>query len=1027
MKNSVSFLALSLGLFCAQNVFAANTIVESGGSGTGNWVADQPGLYNDFIPSGTIKRLAASKGAILTVDGNLNIVGVKGTPWNTIDIRDAGTDVTINGNLTSSFAPNNDRVSHGIYLVSGKLTINGDTKLTEGYGYESKQAKSALYNYGGTADINGNMDILINGNIFYPGGKGLMANNNALTEMKSTTGTPYLLSVTNNGSQRSVESQGGSLIDLDLVKLNGNSKISNGMGMFAYGKDSRIRFMGGEFNDNYSSIPAATAMWSQYQGNITATGYAGGSLTVNSSGNNEKAIWAFGNSQINLNSEKHADFVTNINTKPYNSANRGQNGISAGTLGMIGADGAIIDTPNVEVTAPDIDDPSGKAEIIIDSQSRVGSRWGLSEINAFGQTNINIESSSAYALSVMGDGNKIHLYGLDGQKRSQITAAGTAINFAFADGYALDTDDNKLHGGQEIIVEKADITHKGETYLTNGDLIQVGGSVPTGNDGQNTGIMKVPDAVINATLTLRESSATALDGHYLLNVRNGNYDGETKASSFTMNADNTVLTGHIITEEEPDSLTRAAGVSSTSTLNMTNNSVWYMTQNEDAANQGMNSNLTNLNVDRSSEVYLNSRESWINRSPNQPIVYNELITKTLSGNGSFYFHTDIENGATDRLIVTEPGGASGDHTVIVKNDASQNTDGSEVLHIVQTQGGDAKFALQGAVPVELGAYGYGLRRNADDENKWELFYLAPSSSAETFNTFLHTNYLLSYLDLETLMQRMGELRYSQPDNNVWIKGLAGRLNSFGPEMIHGYRMNYDGFQGGIDHTTDFAGGRLYGGVMGGLINGDQKFHYGKGSADNIQAGLYGGWLNKDGYYGDAVLKYARLKNKFNILDSQFETVTTSSRTNAYTASLELGKRFVDNGGWFLEPQLQAVYGHQQSFSATASNGLRVHFDDYNSLLLRGSALIGYEFHDTDSFSQVYFKTGYIREVLADDVGIQFNGGLRQKNDFSGGWWENALGVTTRFAENHNIYLEAGYKHGGMFDQYQGNLGYRYEF
>ncbi len=1033
MKNSTFLLVSSFAVisFSAESQAQLNSVIDEG---AGKFSAAIAGNYNPFAPTGTISKFNAANGAVVAIDGPLTAVGnaSSGTAWNVIDVRSIPgnqTEVSINGNLNLTYAPNtyvqsgtplpddpnfpslpipgdtdddsdpdgndvptpdadpraNDTASNGIYINQGTVNLNGNSTLSGGPGYASNLGKSAIFNIGGTLNVNGDLTVNVTG------GKGIYASN-AIVNMNSTSNVPYLYTVNNSSNQRGIDANNGSKVKMDMIKMQGTSSSSNGIGIHATGLGTEVSFMGGSFNENYTSRPGATGLWAQGLAKIDVKGYDNGSLTANASGNNEKSVWAFGGGQIDINSEKHANFITNINT--YSSLQflrKGMNGVTAGSLGAKDSSGNIIDAP-----------------------ARVGSKYGNAAVNIYGETHINVADAGGYGIRAMGDGAQINLKTLSGAGRSSVFAKATAINFAFADGYTLDTSNNLLTGGQQINIENTDITHDGTSSYLSGNLIQVGGTTISANDGMNTGIMQVPDAVTNATLNLKDSTAFAVDGKDLMNVANSTYGGTTANSSIAFNADNSTLVGHIST---------AAG--STSGLNLTNGSVWYLTSGDTTANNGKASNLSSLTTASGTHVYLNSKDLWLTRSSNQPTNYNELTVGKLDGTGVFHFHTDIENGQTDRLIVTD-NSSTGQHIAHVKNDGAQNTDGSEVLHIIKTEGGPT-FKLQNDALVELGAYTYGLRRNADDPEKWELYHVANSSTSETFNTFIHTNYLLTYLDTQTLLQRMGELRYNKPRNNLWVKGITGKLNSFGRELNNGYKMDYDGIQAGLDFAdSENRNGQLYGGVMLGIINADQDFRDGDGSADNLHAGIYGGYMADNGFYYDAVLKYSRLKNKFNVLDSALDRVTTSGRTNAYTASLETGKRFWKDN-WFIEPQIQASYTYQQDYSSTASNGLHVDFDSYNSLLLRGSAVLGYEFHQQDHFTQVYFKTGYIRELLADDISYRINNGNKHKNDFSGGWWENALGINARFGEHHNIYAEAGYRTGNLFNQYQADLGYRYEF
>lgn len=147
--------------------------------------------------------------------------------------------------------------------------------------------------------------------------------------------------------------------------------------------------------------------------------------------------------------------------------------------------------------------------------------------------------------------------------------------------------------------------------------------------------------------------------------------------------------------------------------------------------------------------------------------------------------------------------------------------------------------------------------------------------------------------------------------------------------------------------------------------------------------------------------------------------------------VELFKRFTlhreKDSQWFVEPQAQLVYTDQGGFSSRASNGLKIHYDDYDSLLARAGGIVGYELSNAKHKSEVYLKGGYVRELMADDIGYRINGTPKQSSDFSGGWREAAVGVSTRLTDGHSLFMEVGYRDGDNFDQNHANVGYRFEY
>lgn len=1048
MKKAPSLILLAAPLAMTP-ALADNTVSET----DQRYTANQSGQYTDFTQAGTIKTFAVSNGAIITLTGAsgtpLVLTGVSGkVDGNTLDIKGASSQVTVNGDIRYNYGSNTNSASKYVYngiavTGGGRFVLNGNlTATSTSSGYNSP--KSAMYVDGTTssAELNGNANLTI------AGGKGLFAANGGTIDMTSGSGTPYLLSVTNKSSQRSVEANNGGTVTLDLVDMNGTG-FSNGVGLYAT-KNSSITFLGGDFNQGSNSRYGANALFALNHSSVTATGYDGGHLRIKTAGTNEIGAWATGNSQVTINSDKHQDFQTVIHTTGTGQSH----GLAAGSLG------------------------GGNASTPTDSTGHAGSQYGNSEVTVYGKTDITTEGKDSAGLRVMGDGAKITLTPLVAGVRNSIQSAASAIRYSFANGYSLASNGDRLEGGQVIDLTDTDMAHLDGATGTAG-LIEVGGLAGRTSDGQNAGIMNVADAVKDATLNLANSSATAQDGRSLLNVNaSQNSANGVFASSFTLNAENSELVGRTMT----DSALASDGSVSQSTVNLKGSRWFLLDKNSSDASHYATSSLTTLDLQDDSQVFLNSREAWQQGfAGKQPSHYGSLQLGSLSGAGAFHFYTDIVNQLTDKLTISDAGGSTGSHSVQVANDGSQSTLGNERIEIIDTNGGSGQFGLYQDALVELGGNTYALRKNADDN--WELYgYTAPpvdpyptdptdptdpvdptdpsdpadptdpsdpvipgpgpgpgpapgpgTSTTRAFHSQVHTNYLMSYLDMQTLLQRMGELRYNERegDGNLWLRTNGGRLHSFSGSNFDGYRLSYQGIQAGVDHRVPVSSGDLFVGAMIGHTEADQNFDEGSGGARNTHIGIYGTWLHENGFYIDAVLKAARLKNNFSVSDTQGKQVKSSGDSTGYSASLEAGKRFTvhseKNSQWFVEPQAQLVYTDQGGFSSRASNGLKIKYDDYDSLLARAGGIVGYELSNERHKSEVYLKGGYVRELMADDIGYRINNTPKQHSDFSGGWREAAIGVSTRLQGGHSLFMEVGYRDGDNFNQNHANVGYRFEY
>ena len=302
-----------------------------------------------------------------------------------------------------------------------------------------------------------------------------------------------------------------------------------------------------------------------------------------------------------------------------------------------------------------------------------------------------------------------------------------------------------------------------------------------------------------------------------------------------------------------------------------------------------------------------------------------------------------------------------------------------------------------------------------------------TSTADAGANFLNINYLINYAETQTLMQRFGDLRQKQDSGNGWIRGIGGRFDDFGSGKLSGFHLSYSGMQFGVDKQIAPETPVTLGAFMG-VTNGKAHYASGRGDQTSQHAGLYLTAQANNGLWLDGLVKYARMKNNFNVRDSQGATVSGYGKTDSYSLSLESGKRInltAAPQGFYLEPQLQVSWSHQQEDRLVASNGLHIDLDGYDSLLGRASALLGYRVQQNGLRLNLYLKSGIVREFKGE-TRYRLNGSPEQ-HSFKGNWWNNGLGVSAQIADRHVVYFEGDSSTSSQFNQRQFNAGYRLSF
>ncbi|MDL2299035.1 autotransporter outer membrane beta-barrel domain-containing protein [Synergistaceae bacterium OttesenSCG-928-D05] len=423
-----------------------------------------------------------------------------------------------------------------------------------------------------------------------------------------------------------------------------------------------------------------------------------------------------------------------------------------------------------------------------------------------------------------------------------------------------------------------------------------------------------------------------------------------------------------------------------------------------------------------------------------------VTVDSLSGNGNFLMKTDIAAQTADKLVVT--GTSDGSHNIAVANQGSAVVTGNERVTLVETADDGADFDLLNH--VELGAYRYVLGSLEGDAGGQEWFLYADRGSNPAVDTPVLSNpassavdtfigsYLLAYVENNTLMQRLGDLRNETLGgrSGAWFRAYGGKFESDARDYARGFDMDYWGVQIGYDRQLEksiFKNGETYAGVFFGLGNGDIDFKdvgYGTGDVDHKTLGAYMTYMKDSGFYVDAVAKYIWSETSYSVRDSSGAMVHANDvDSNGLGLSLETGKRFhfgetgKNNGRWYAEPQVQLSYQHMNGGTYHVSNGLQIGVDSYDSLIGRVGFLLGYQSDKTN----VYAKFSYLKE-FSGDLDICANGLGVGRESLDDNWFVYGLGVTHRVNDRNALYLDVQRSSGGDFEQqWQLNGGWRISF
>ena len=275
-----------------------------------------------------------------------------------------------------------------------------------------------------------------------------------------------------------------------------------------------------------------------------------------------------------------------------------------------------------------------------------------------------------------------------------------------------------------------------------------------------------------------------------------------------------------------------------------------------------------------------------------------------------------------------------------------------------------------------------------------------------------------------IQRRMGDLRLGQGETGVWARYMGGK-NKFDQQNTY-LNQDYDIGQAGFDKkvgdwTVGFA-----------LDHGDGKSHYigGKGKEKMNTLAIYGTRVSNDGRYFDVIVKTGQVKNKFDVSNEIGNRLHGDYKAWGNSISLEYGKRFVQDSGFYLDPSVEFTAGrlNGKNFTGTSDLGtLYVHQHGFNSAIGRIGFSIGRQLPKSNLYAKLAlaheFAGDFRTDFYADDGGLKST-----KVDLSDTWLDMELGGSLSLGKN--VYLYGNYTRtfeADMATKWRADVGVRYTF
>ncbi len=273
-------------------------------------------------------------------------------------------------------------------------------------------------------------------------------------------------------------------------------------------------------------------------------------------------------------------------------------------------------------------------------------------------------------------------------------------------------------------------------------------------------------------------------------------------------------------------------------------------------------------------------------------------------------------------------------------------------------------------------------------------------------------------EINHLTKRLGDIRASEGTIGAWARVYGGESQWGGSNEVE------------MDHTTIQVGGDyrindhwIAGGAFS-YTDSDADFSNGAADGESYSLAAYATYMADGGSFLDLIARYGYLKN-----DVTAGNMGLDTSSSAFSLSAEMGHtfRFVEDRA-YVEPQVEFTYGFISGDDATASNGVRIDQDDFQSFVTRVGVRAGYDFPEKKG--SFYGMLSYSYDWMGDADGVASQNGIsaNMNEDLGGGWVTYGIGAQFMMGKSAYLYGELERTSGGDIDNpYLFSAGFRMTF
>ena len=562
------------------------------------------------------------------------------------------------------------------------------------------------------------------------------------------------------------------------------------------------------------------------------------------------------------------------------------------------------------------------------------------------------------------------------------------------------------------VVDSDSIGAKGKITLASGAQAYLGADLAQ----QEVDIAN--DATLNFTDTSEVSVGTFTGAGDLNIAKTASVTGDIKVASASESVASTLkvknegtFSGNLLIEKDETA----------TTLNFINNGTWYPKFDSD----GNSENTADLTLNATGIIDLTANSSNKKTSGFNTLNIEGNFT---SAGGIFKINTDLANNTGDVINIT--GSASGDAHVKVMYDPFYDTTGTKIEGSHTFLTGGAKLAVN-AVETEWDRNGTvvtitpTVELNGDD---WQIIALTiggggSDDPSETTKAVSDTANIVNFAWLQnvnSLQKRLGDLRAGTASNMGWVRFQRSNedLNTGRALSISGnlYQIGYDFSVGADEDSVSYVGVSLE------RFDGSQSFKIGGGDVKSTTVSAYYTKLFDTGHYFDVIMRYGRFESETSSFDNSLSEPVYSKldyAMNGFTFSGEYGYRWqIGDRGFYIEPQVEVIYGHLSGAKATDSRGITADIDSTNHFITRWGISFGQR---TNSFNY-YMRASYYHD-FAGGTNVTY-GTAHYSQDSATNWWEVAIGLGWEIDDYNYLYAELTKYFKDISNSLNFNLGFR---